>query len=237
MNIKMTQHPPWQWNEIQQLGTDYSDAAEVERYEKRMGEYRDLAAEDAAILAALALPENSRILEIGTGTGHFARAAARAGHRVTALDVSPTMLQYAENRAKSEGIGGIEFCHAGFLTFSAMPKTFDAAVSVAVLHHLPDLWKAVALENVRRVLKHGGKFLLGDVVFASDDRDYAKQFDAFIGSLTENMRKGAIGHISKEFSTLNWIMEGLLQRAGFQIVQIRNEKAPLMQYLCQSLPV
>ena len=45
--------PAWQWNEIQQVGTDYADVAEVERYEQRMGESRDLAAEDAAILFAL----------------------------------------------------------------------------------------------------------------------------------------------------------------------------------------
>ena len=72
----MKQQPAWQWNEIQHVGTDFADAAEVERYERRMGAFRNLAAEDAAILAALALPPNSHILEIGTGTGHFARAAA-----------------------------------------------------------------------------------------------------------------------------------------------------------------
>ena len=47
----MNEQPAWQWNEIQHVGTDFADAAEVERYERRMGEFRDLAAEDAAILA------------------------------------------------------------------------------------------------------------------------------------------------------------------------------------------
>lgn len=133
----MNEQPAWQWNEMQQVGTDYANVAEVERYEQRMGEFRNLPAEDAAISDILALPEGSHILEIGTGTGHFARVAARAGHRVTALDVSSAMLQYAKARAKAEELTGIEFCHAGFLTFTASPATFDAAVSVAVLHHLP----------------------------------------------------------------------------------------------------
>jgi putative AdoMet-dependent methyltransferase len=232
--IEMDRQDVWQWNEIQQLGTDYSDAAEVERYEKRMGEFRDLAAEDAAILATLALPDHSHVLEIGTGTGHFARAAARAGYRVTALDVSPAMLQYAEAKAKAEGLDCIEFCHAGFLTFSGESATFDAAVSVAVLHHLPDLWKAVALRNVHRVLKSGGQFLLGDIVFSSKDHDFQKQFHAFVEGMTENMRKGAVGHITREFSTLDWIMEGLLERAGFQIHSINAEKAPLVRYLSRA---
>ncbi len=226
--------PAWQWNELQQVGTDYADATEVERYEQRMGEFRNLAAEDAAILALLDLPESSRVLEIGTGTGHFARAAARAGHRVTALDVSPAMLEYAARRAQAEGLSGIDFEHAGFLTFATAPATFDAAVSVAVLHHLPDLWKSVALENIRRTLKPGGQFLLCDLVFSSDGHPLGTQFDALIHALPEGTRAGAIGHIAKEFSTLDWVMEGLLTRAGFQIRRIVAPQAPLIQYLCQA---
>jgi putative AdoMet-dependent methyltransferase len=231
---QMKQQPAWQWNEIQQVGTDYADVAEVERYDDRMGEFRNLPAEDAAILDRLALPKGSHILEIGTGTGHFARMAARAGHCVTALDVSPTMLRYAADRAKSENLTGIEFCHAGFLTFTAAPAAFDAAVSVAVLHHLPDLWKAVALNKIYRALKPGGQFLLCDVVFSSKDRHPGPQFDAFVNVMPEGMREGAIGHIAKEYSTLDWIMEGLLARAGFAIQRIVDAQAPLIQYLCET---
>jgi len=220
---------------MQQIGTDYTDVVEVERYEKRMGEFRNLPAEDAAILAALDLSKGAHLLEIGTGSGHFARAAAQAGYRVTALDVSPTMLQYAENRAKSENLNDITFSHAGFLTFNGEPGTFDAAVSVAVLHHLPDLWKSVALRNIHRVLKPGGRFLLCDIVFSSKQRDPRPQFDAFVNALPAGMHEATIGHIAKEYSTLDWIMEGLLERAGFQIEEIVNTKAPLIQYRCIAL--
>jgi ubiquinone/menaquinone biosynthesis C-methylase UbiE len=230
----MNGQPAWQWNEIQQVGTDYSDVVEVERYEKRMGEIRDLPGEDAAILKTLALPENSHLLEIGTGSGHFARAAAKAGYRVTAVDVSPAMLRYAEARAKSEGLKNVEFCHAGFLTFSAESATFDAVVSVTVLHHLPDLWKAIALKNIHRMLKPGGLLLLGDVVFSSSGSDPMSQFDAFVNAMPEGMREAAIGHIAKEYSTLDWIMEGLLTRAGFQILRTVADHAPLIQYLCRA---
>jgi putative AdoMet-dependent methyltransferase len=232
----MSEQPVWQWNEIQHVGTNFADAAEVERYERRMGEFRDLAAEDAAILAALDLPPNSRILDIGTGTGHFPRAAARAGHRVTAVDISPAMLEYAEDRAKQDGLANIEFQRGGFLTFTAKPATFDAAVSATVLHHLPDFWKAVALQNVRRMLKPGGLFVLRDVVFAWDHEDYRRPLLAFIDGMPEGMRKATTGHVAREFSTLDWIMEGLLTRAGFDILHIANNRAPLIQYLCKAKP-
>jgi putative AdoMet-dependent methyltransferase len=226
--------PAWHWNEIRQVGTDYSDVEEVERYDQRMGEFRDLAAENEAILAELSLPGDSYILEIGTGTGHFARAAARAGHRVRAIDVSKTMLRYAESRAKAEGLTGIEFSHAGFLTSSSAPATFDAAVSVAALHHLPDLWKAIALQNVHRALKPGGRLVLGDVVFSWDGSNHPACFDAFVDSCPEAMRREAARHIAEEYSTLRWIMEGLLVRAGFRILRVAAHGAALVHYLCEA---
>jgi putative AdoMet-dependent methyltransferase len=230
----MNEQPAWQWNEIQHVGTNFADAAEVERYERRMGEFRDLAGEDAAILAALALPPDSHLLEIGTGTGHFARAAAAAGHRVTAIDISPAMLEHAERRAKLDGLTTVEFHHGGFLTFSATPATFDAAVSATVLHHLPDFWKAVALQNVRRMLKPDGLFILRDVVFSWDADDYRRPLEAFINNMPEGMRQATTGHVAREYSTLDWIMEGLLVHAGFKILQIDAAHAPLIQYLCRA---
>lgn len=228
----MNDQPSWQWNENQQVGTDYADVAEVERYERRMGMVRDLQAENAAILSLLSLPEESHILEIGTGTGHFARAAARAGYRVTALDVSPIMLQYAAARADAEGLAGIELKHGGFLTFTAPPASFDAAVSVLALHHLPDVWKAVALSNVHRVLKPGGRFFLGDVVFSSEEPDPQAVMGDWIASVPESMRDEVKEHVAKEYSTLDWIMEGLLVRAGFAIERIVDSQSPIIQYVC-----
>jgi putative AdoMet-dependent methyltransferase len=236
IRVAMNERPDWQWNEIQHVGTNFADAAEVERYEKRMGEFRDLAGEDAAILAILDLPPGSHVLEIGTGTGHFARAAAKAGHRVAAVDISPAMLEHASRVARVDGLTDIEFHLGGFLTFSAPPGTFDAAVSVAVLHHLPDFWKGIALQNIRRVLKPGGLFVLRDVVFAWDDEDYRRPLRAFIDGMPEGMRKAATGHVAKEYSTLDWIMEGLLSRAGFRILQIVSDHAPLIQYFCKVEP-
>ena len=222
----------WLWDEFAQVGTDYAAIGEVERYEQRMSEVRDLAAEDADILTKLSLPKSARILEVGTGTGHFALAAARAGYYLTALDVSPTMPEYARSKAVKEGVSGISFVHAGFLTLSSAPATFDAAVSVAALHHLPDLWKAVALNNVRRALKTGGRFLLRDVVFSWQADGHAKCFDGFVSSVPAGMCKETVRHIAKEYSTLTWILEGLLEHAGFRIKRIATEKPSLAEYLC-----
>ena len=93
---------------------DYADWAEVRAYDERMALLRDIEAECAAILDTLDLAPGAGLIELGTGTGAFARAAARRGHVVHAVDVSPVMLAYASERAGREGLSGITF-HPDFL--------------------------------------------------------------------------------------------------------------------------
>lgn len=226
--------PQWQWNEIQQVGTDYADVEEVAQYDARMATFRDVESENRGILEKLALPPESRVLEIGCGTGRFARAAAAAGHQVTAVDVSPVMLDYVAQKAREEGLEGIATQHAGFLTMDLPEGHFDAVVSTACLHHLPDLWKLMALENVYRVLKPGGQFFLGDVVFSDSPGQSPEKFDEFIDGLPEAIRPGAAQHVAQEYSTLDWIMEGLLQRAGFEILSMQPAPASFIIYHCRT---
>ena len=225
--------PEWQWNEFQQVGTDYADVAEVAEYDARMATFRDVETENRRMLETLALLPASRVLEIGCGTGRFSRAAAAAGHQVTAVDVSPVMLEYVALKAREEGVDGITTHHGGFLSMDLSADSFDAVVSTAALHHLPDLWKIVGLERVYGVLKPGGQFILGDVVFSVGRGQWAKGFDDFVCGLPEAIRPGAAQHVAKEYSTLDWIMEGLLQRAGFEIVSVEPAPASFLVYHCR----
>ena len=222
----------WQWNEMQQVGTDYADLAEVAAYDERMEGFRDVGAENREMLAALALTPGSAVLEIGSGTGRFARAAAAAGLNTTAIDVSEIMLDYLRQCAEREGLPPIETRHAGFLTMDFPSYTFDAAVSGAALHHLPDAWKLVALQNVARVLKRNGQFILRDVVFALAESEapescFLRMVNGFPGMQVEAAR-----HVRQEFSTYDWIMEGLLTRAGFSIVRQDNPSGLFAEYHC-----
>lgn len=225
--------PDWQWNEMQQVGTDYTDLAEVEKYDARMGTFRDVDAENRANLAMLGLAPGAAVLEIGCGTGRFARAAAAAGMQVTAVDVSAIMLEYVKHKAAAEGLPPIATRHAGFLTMDLPAGSFDGALSGAALHHLPDQWKFVALRNVARALKQGGRFVLRDVVFrVADGAAPESVFETFAGAIP-NMRVEAARHAAREFSTYDWIMEGLLERAGFEIVEQNSPNGWFFVYLCR----
>lgn len=206
----------WYWNEMQQIGVDYESPEEVRLYDQRMCQIRDLEAEDARLWNMIQGKSGDSVLEIGTGTGHFARYAARHGANVTALDVSPVMLEYAALRANEEQLDNVTFHHAGFLTFKKPDAQFHAAVSSLVLHHLPDVWKLVALENVARWLMPGGRFALMDVVFSWGDESHKSYFSR-ISQQMPGSHEAFIQHIAQEYSTVDWIMTGLLEHAGFII--------------------
>ena len=228
------QIPDWQWNEMQQIGTDFTDLGEIEKYDNRMASFRDVDAENREMLDTLNLPVGSAILDIGCGTGRFVRAAAEAGMAATAVDVSPGMLQYVRRKAEEDGLPTIVTQHAGFLTMSFPAATFDAAISGAVLHHLPDAWKLKALLNTAYVLKPGGQFILRDVVFTpGSDADPEVCFKRFAESIPAVMRTEAARHVAREFSTFDWIMQGLLKRAGFEILSTTQPLDDFLVYHCR----
>jgi ubiquinone/menaquinone biosynthesis C-methylase UbiE len=157
--------PDWQWDEQVQRGTDYGSIAEVEIYDERMSALRDVQAEADSILDLLQLSSDDTLVEIGTGTGAFARAATRRCRWVIAVDVSPVMLEYARTRAEEQSIDNISFQRAGFLTYQHQGEAPAAIVSQLALHHLADAWKLVALRRLARLLRHDGRLYLTDVVF------------------------------------------------------------------------
>ena len=191
----MAEVPEWQWDERVQVGTDYQDPAEVAAYDARMGRFRDVQAENRAILEALALTPEQILLEFGTGTGSFAIAAAGVCAAVYACDVSPMMLAYAREKAQRAGASNITFLLGGFLTYTHPGPAVDAVVTQLALHHLPDFWKGVALGRIAGLLKPGGKLYLRDVVFSFPAADHASRFDAVLADYTEPMRTNFVRHL------------------------------------------
>jgi len=224
----------WQWNEFQQIGTDYSTLAEVKAYDERMASFRDVNAENHDLMKMLGLPRGASLLEIGCGTGRFSCFAAAQGYRVTAIDVSRMMVEYVQERAARENLPGFTTQHSGFLTMALPAGSIDAVISGAALHHLPDAWKLVALRNIATVLKPGGDLILCDVVFKLKEGELPEDcFVRFVESFNDQVRLGALGHIQKEYSTYDWIMEGLLERAGFNILSAKFRSESFFVYHCR----
>lgn len=227
----------WQYDELNQVGTDYNDIAEVGAYDIRHSKFRDVKQENDEILDTLSIGQDHTLIEIGTGTGALSIQAASRCKKVYAVDVSQAMLDYAKNKADGLGISNIDFFHDGFLTYSHDDTPADAVVTSLALHHLPDFWKGVALRRIKEMLKTGGQLFLADVVFPNEDSE--KSINEWIRN-TENHHGKELAdegrvHFQKEYSTFRWIMEGLLEKAGFKIETKVHHENILANYLCTKI--
>ncbi|MBN2310540.1 MAG: class I SAM-dependent methyltransferase [Candidatus Hydrogenedentes bacterium] len=236
----MADAPKWQYDELRHAGVDYADAAVARAYDEKHGRFRDYEAQTQGILAALGVGSEATIIDMGCGTGAFALAAARRCRKVYAVDVSPAMLDCLREKAAAAGVANVECHQGGFLSYEHADPPVDAIVSVAALHHLPDFWKLVALRRLARMLRPHGRVYLFDVVFPSAVDDYRPAFDRWIASardaLGADFAEEAETHIRDEYSTCDWIMEGILERAGFVIDDKQEPDTFLAAYVCSRRP-
>ena len=225
---------PWRYDEFKSVGRDYGQPAEVAVYDSSHADFRDVAAESDRALDLLAIAPRERLVDFGCGTGTFAIQAARRGAEVLAVDVSSAMLTLARAKAAQAGVSGIDFQHAGFLTADIADGTVDAIASTFAFHHLPDFWKGVALRRLHGMLKPGGRFYLHDVVI--EEPHALENIAAFIAQQEKAggafLRDDAEGHFRDEYSTYDWVMDGLLARAGFALVRKQIAGGVIATYLC-----
>jgi putative AdoMet-dependent methyltransferase len=225
----------YQYQEQEHPGADFDALAEG--YDRVQGRFRDIQGEIAEILEFLDLKEDQTILEMGTGTGELALAAARHCARVYAVDLSEGMLRFAKRKAASRGVTNVDFLQGGFLTYHHLGTPPDAIVSQLALHHLPDFWQQVALMRMAGMLKEGGKLCLGDMIYSFDVWEYESFFPSYLEEVSKKVGPDFAGkvalHVQKEYSTMDWIMEGMIERAGFEVERVRKTDGFLALYLCR----
>ena len=93
-----------------------------------------------------------RMLDVGTGEGQMARAAAKLGLEVVGVD--PTSAQVDEARARA---GGPLYGRAVAEDLPFRDESFDVVVATLVFEHIVGYRQAIA--EVARVLEPGGRFL------------------------------------------------------------------------------
>jgi SAM-dependent methyltransferase len=116
--------------------------------------------ERAAFLDRLRAAEVRTLLEVGAGTGQDSRFFQDEDLEVTAVDLSPAMV----DRIRSKGVHAL----VGDVTsLDFKDGEFDAVYTFNALLHVPNDSLAAALGRIRAVLRPGGLFYLG--VYGGDD--------------------------------------------------------------------
>jgi putative AdoMet-dependent methyltransferase len=222
----------WQYDEFQQVGKDYGQVSEVEVYDESHSKFRDIEKECLAIMDDVQLASDDILIDFGCGTGVMARLAAERCQKVVAVDVSKAMLDYARSKTSAPNV---TFAHAGYLTFEhegEAPAVINSSLS---FHHLPDFWKGIALKRIYDLLAPRGRFFMVDVILTPDQP--IEKISKFIEKQTELggdfLKEDAEEHFRDEYSTYDWVIEGLLERAGFQIETKNTYDGIIATYLCR----
>lgn len=228
----------WWLDERSHAGREHFDPAHARRYDAKMD--ARAAAEVRLLGDAGALKPDSVVIDIGAGSGQFTLAVASACRRVVAVDISPVMLGQFRERVGATGKHNVETVEAGFLTYEHVGDPADVVYSRYALHHLPDFWQALALRRIAGMLKPGGFLRLSDVVYSFEPADAERRIEAWI---TETMasdveagwtRAELAEHVRDEHSTFTWLLEPMIERAGFDIVDSDYSDSGMdARYLCR----
>jgi ubiquinone/menaquinone biosynthesis C-methylase UbiE len=106
------------------------------------------------------------IVDVGSGTGLLTLAFAERAARVWAIDSSAAMGDYLRVKASSAGLQNVESVLASAVSLPLVDGIADLVVSNYCMHELPHADKRRALEEAKRVLKPGGRLVIGDMMFS-----------------------------------------------------------------------
>jgi ubiquinone/menaquinone biosynthesis C-methylase UbiE len=159
----------------------------------------------------------TRVLDIGCGSGHTACEVARDyGSKVTGIDISEIMIAKAERRAKRMHLEGlVEFRVADVFSLPFADDSFDLAIFESVITTLPGD-KHEALRETVRVTRPGGLVAANESVVDSAPEEFlrlAEEHPATYGVFTPEA------------------LRGLLEESGLEIVEmseVRSSGTPSM---------
>lgn len=224
----------WWLDEVRFAGEEHLDPGYVAGYDAKA--MFDPSA-DIELLGRHGLGPGTRLLDLGAGTGVFAVAAAATGAEVTAVDVSPAMVAALRRRVgESSAAGSVRVVECGLLDHAGEPADFVFARNV--LHQLPDFWKVLALHHIATLVRPGGILRLRDLVYDVDPADAAATIDEWLARAPDPAGRGysrrdLADHVRHEFSTFTWLLEAMLDRSGFDVVDRTVQGSVHAAYTCR----
>ena len=149
------------------------------------------------------------------------------------------MLQAASLKAERLGLTNIDFVLGGFLSYEHQGDLVDFVYTRNALHHIPDFWKAVALERLAMFLKPSGVLRLRDIVFSCEPANVKAVIEAWLRAAPDRPEDGWTkaeleAHMRDEHSTYSWLLEPMLRRSGFEIISATHSESKVFAaYSCR----
>jgi SAM-dependent methyltransferase len=159
------------------------------------------------------LKDGEIVLDLGSGGGLDCYIAAKAvgpKGKVIGIDMTPEMIEKAENRMKKYGLENVEFRLGEIEKMPVDNSSVDVIISNCVINLSPD--KPTVFKEAYRVLKQGGRLAISDIVSIAELPEKIKNNnDMYCGCISGTL-------YSKE-------IENILIEAGFKNIKIEEKKS------------
>lgn len=184
------------------------------------------------ILARARLGPRDRVIDVGAGTGLLALGIASTVSQVRAVDISPAMTDYLRRQATQLGLENLEPITATAVDLPLADGSATVVVSNYVYHHLSDEDKETGIAEAFRVLRPGGRLVVGDMMFrpALGDQRSRRIIGTKIVALLRRGPGGVWRLIKNAFRYLTGAWEQpadpgwwrqALERGGFEQIEVQ----------------
>jgi len=121
----------------------------------------------------------SRVVDVGTGTGFVAAGLAPRVRSVVGVDSSPAMLAVAADNLRALGLNNVTLTEGNVDALPLDDDSVDAAVANMVLHHAQD--PTAMLTEMARVVRPDGMVAITDEVEHAYEWMRTEQADLWLG--------------------------------------------------------
>lgn len=154
------------------------------------------------ILEMNILNKNQTVMDIGCGDGFISIAVAKSVNKVVAVDISKEMLRELAKKSKENNVTNIQLIESDGQDIPIEDDSIDIIFANMYLHHIeePD----IAIKEMRRLLKPGGKVFIADLYEYNNIELKEKMHDLWPGFRTE-----VIKSLFKKNNFNNIVLESL----------------------------
>lgn len=172
------------------------------------------------------------VLDVGAGTGLLALALAPRVAKVCAIDISPAMLERLAMKAATANLANVETAAANAVSLPLADESATLVVSNYCYHHLADDDKERGIAEVFRVLRPGGRVVIGDMMFRIQMTDRRSRH-VIVSKIRAFLRRGPAGFLRllknalrllsgrwEQPADADWWRRAL-KRSGYADIQVR----------------
>jgi ubiquinone/menaquinone biosynthesis C-methylase UbiE len=151
-------------------------------------------------------------------------SVAPSCRRLVAVDVSAAMTAALRTRIERLGLDNVTVVDAGFLSYVHEDEPADIVFTRNTLHQIPDFWKGIALYRIASFMRPHGVLRLRDLVFDFALHEAEERIEAWMLGAVSDPAAGWTAeepaqHVRTEFSTYSWLLDSMLDRTGFDILE------------------